>query len=286
MVACSPCVEAILKGMRVAILGTGHRPTGGLQPPAEILLACAPQSEPFLVETRVSRFPGTPEDRQVVDLLYLEAGYRAAEAGADAVFVNTVGDYGLRELQHSLSVPAVGAGAAAMSLAAALGGQFSIVTIWPPALDFIYARVLEQCGLKDRCIGIRHLSQDPQLRTLGADDDFVETMRAGRANTIERVAAEADAALASDGAGAVMLGCTCMAPIAAAVRRAASGPVIDPMTQGFRQAEIVVAGERASVAVPGPVGPVDRDAIRDWVAALASGLETECPPCEVLGSED
>jgi Asp/Glu/hydantoin racemase len=272
--------------MRIAILGTGHRPTGGLQPPAEILSACAPQSEPFLIETRVSRFPGTPEDRQVVDLLYLEAGYRAADAGADAIFVNTVGDYGLRELQNSLSVPAVGAGAAAMSLAAALGGQFSIVTIWPPALDFIYARVLEQCGLTSRCIGIRHLSQDSLLQTLGADDDFVETMRAGRASTIERVVAEADAALASDGAGAVMLGCTCMAPIAAAVQRAAIGPIIDPMTQGFRQTEIAVARQRASGTVPAPVRPAVRGAVRDWVAALESGVETECLPCDVLGSAD
>lgn len=272
--------------MRIAIIGTGHRPTGGSQPPAEILSACAPPAEPFLIETRVSRFPGTPEDRQVVDLLYLEAGFRAAEAGADAIFVNTVGDYGLHELQASLSIPVVGAGEAAMRLAAALGGRFSIVTIWPPALDFIYARVLEQCGLKGRCIGIRHLSQDPQLRTLGADDDFVETMRAGRANTIERVSAEADAAFASDCARAVMLGCTCMAPIAAAVQAAAAGPVIDPMTQGFRQAEIVVAGERARVAVPAPVGPVDRDAIRNWVATLESGVDTECLPCDVLGSAD
>ena len=85
-------------------------------------------------------FPLTPNDRLKCEQAYLAAGIEAADAGADAVYINTVGDYGLSALNQVLSIPAMGAGSGALQYALTSASSFSIVTLWPPAMRFIYAQ--------------------------------------------------------------------------------------------------------------------------------------------------
>ena len=55
-------------------------------------------------------FPATQADRRRCEQAYFEEGMAAAEAGAHAIYINTVGDYGLLSLQEALDIPIGGAG--------------------------------------------------------------------------------------------------------------------------------------------------------------------------------
>jgi hypothetical protein len=65
---------------RIAILGTGYRPAGGIEPPREIGLVAAAGFQPELVETRFGAFPKTPYDRGLTCLGYIDAGIEAERA--------------------------------------------------------------------------------------------------------------------------------------------------------------------------------------------------------------
>ncbi len=220
---------------RIAVIGTGFRPTGGNIPPEEIAHIVSDGFAAELVEIPDGIFPADPLARDIVDRQYLEAGRRSADAGFDAVYINTVGDYGLAEMRDALEVPVIGSGETAYRYAAELG-KFSIVTIWPPSLDFIRQRVLDQSGTRDACLDVRFLSNDDDMNTLEDDDNFVTDMRSCRVTSLARIEDARDTAIEA-GAKAVVLGCTCMAPAAAMLPPNNDGETIDPMTLGYRFAE-------------------------------------------------
>ncbi len=255
---------------RIAVIGTGHRETGGSEPPAGIVAAARPPFVPQLVETRLQIFPDTPSHRAEAAVGYLEAGYRAEEEGFAAVFINTVGDYGLKRLRRCLAIPVVGAGQAGMTLAASLAERFAIVTIWPRALEFIYHGLLQDYGMADACVGIRYGSEDAQLATLADDDNFVERMRRGEADMLENLQAHCRAAVA-DGAGAILLGCTCMSPIAALLTAGAPVPVVDPMTAGYRYTELLLGAGLTPRPFPGDAPPPSRAEVAAQLRELAGG---------------
>src|SRR6185369_9465627 len=74
---------------------------------------------------RIGAFPHTPYDRLLVDLAHVDAGERAAADGVDAI-------------RAAVDIPVVGAGEVGITEASAGGRRFGIVTIWPPALEFLY----------------------------------------------------------------------------------------------------------------------------------------------------
>ena len=65
------------------------------------------------------------------------------------------------------------------------------------------------------------------------------TAHAGRMEETMRIRAACDMALEDQGAGVIVLGCTCMQPVAAPLR-AAGLPVIEPMTAGYRYTEALL----------------------------------------------
>jgi allantoin racemase len=190
-----------------------------------------------VVATRLGVFPATPEDRELAVLEYVEAGYRAEDRGFDAVFINTVGDYGLLPLRTRLAIPVFGAGEAAMLLASRLGRSFSIVTIWPPSMAFIYDAVLGDYGLTKRCASVRFVTSDAELPSRSG---YMTEMVDQRRNIIDRVAAQCERAVAEDHCDSIVLGCTCMAPIAPQLMVACSVPVFEGMRIGYRLAEMTV----------------------------------------------
>ena len=127
-----------------------------------------------------------------------------------------------------------------MTVAASLAPRFAIVTIWPRSLAFIYRGLLVDYGVDEKCLSIRYGSEDAQLATLGDEDNFVERMRRGEADTLENLKAHCAAAVA-EGAGAVLLGCTCMSPIAQLLAETVPVPVVDPMTVGYRYTELILS---------------------------------------------
>ena len=227
---------------RIAVIGTGHSPIGGDTPPEEIVKIVGANFDARLVEPELGLLPSTPEARAITEKAYIETGMASAEAGFDALFINTAGDYGLWALRNRLNIPVVGAGEAACQLAASLGKRFSIVTIWPSSMAFLYDQVLADSGVEGRCVGIHHLTDPPDMDTLGEDENFLTNMRACHATSIHNIVAACERAFEQDHADAVILGCTCMAPTYSTLQaRMPSAVIIDPMTAGYRYTELLAS---------------------------------------------
>jgi allantoin racemase len=253
----------------IAIIGTGHRETGGTRPPDGIAAIASAPYRPQLIETPLQIFPDTPAHRDAAAIGYLEAGYRAESDGYAAVFINTVGDYGLKRMRRGLSIPVVGAGQAGMYLAASLADRFAIVTIWPRSLEFIYRGLLHDYGLTEKCVAIQFGSEDASLATLAEPDNFVERMRRGEVDMLENLAEHCVAAQRA-GAGSILLGCTCMSPIAALLAEIAPLPTVDPMTVGYRYTELILgAGLMPAPLACGAAAP-GRDEVAAALRAMAS----------------
>lgn len=221
---------------RVAVIGTGFRPKGDDRPPDEIANIVSNTVDARLVEIPEGVFPVDEAARVIVDEQYLQAGLRAARDGFDALYINTVGDYGLNALRASVAIPVVGSGECSVRMAAS-HGRFSIVTIWPPALDFIYARVLDASGVMDVYQGTTHLSADSDMPSLAVEENFVTDMRSCTLNSMQQIIAARDMAIGQVGSAAVVLGCTCMAPAAAMLEPHPSGITVDPLTLGYQLTE-------------------------------------------------
>lgn len=229
------------KTMKIAVIGTGFRATGDDLPPREISEFAASGFEARLVEQRLPAFPMNQINRTLSEVATIEAGLNAAERGFDAIFINTVGDYGLASLRSALPIPVIGAGQATMHAAAQLGERFSIVTIWPESLRFIYTHLLRIYGMERHCVSVRCVAMDDELPSLGDTENFVTDMRQGERSQIDRIVAACDAAIRADGADTIMLGCTCMSPIARDIAARCRAPTLNPLTTGYKAAEMTLA---------------------------------------------
>ena len=220
--------------IKLAVLGTGDAVVPDAKVPAPIR-ATAHSSRPVLLDVPGVVFPDSPQAREVCARAYLDAGTAAARDGYDGLYINTVGDYGLQRLRQAIDVPVTGSGEAAI-VAARERGRFAFITIWPPALAFIYRAILGAAGANEDCVSIHHLSSDPQLATLGEPGNFVEQMQACSLTSMQQIRAACREALEQEGADVVILGCTCMQPVAALLEHEGL-PVIEPMTAGYRRLE-------------------------------------------------
>ena len=223
---------------RIAVLGTGDAVIPDAPVPVPIAAAAGAGFAPELVDVPGVVFPGTPEARQSCATAYLRAGLAAERDGFDALYINTVGDYGLQALREQAEIPVTGSGEGSIQRTG--GRPFAIVTIWPPALRFIYDHVLADAKAAERCRAIHHLSADPDLATLGEPDDFVQDMKSCSLSSMARIRAACRVALQEQGAEVILLGCTCMQPVADLLRREQL-PVIEAMTAGYLHLETMLA---------------------------------------------
>jgi len=264
---------------RIAIIGTGFSPTGGIEPPLQIAAIAASDFKPELIEPRMGPFPRTPYDRALTALGNIDAGIRASRAGAAGIFINTFGDYGLGELRSALSIPVIGAGQSAMALAATLGRRFAIVSIWPPSLRFIFEDRLADCGMQALCSEIISILDD-DLSDMPDVLAKVDQMRAGGADILDRIVGAAQDAIAR-GADTIVLGCTCMAPIAARIAARLPVPVIDPMTAGYKACEAMISLNLSQSTIAYPrasatsLGTLDK--LLD--GAMPAQAPDDCPIC-------
>jgi allantoin racemase len=223
---------------KLAILGTGDADVPDATTPAP-LVAAAEGYTPELCTVAGAVFPDSPAAREICARSYLKAGLAAERAGYAGLYINTVGDYGLADLRTACGIPVTGAGEGAIRAAQSRGPKFSIVTIWPPMLRFIYDAILGATDATNDCVSIHHLSDDPDLATLDQADNFVHDMQACGITTMTRIREACRQGLEQDGADVILLGCTCMQPTAALLE--ADGlPVIEPMVTGYRYLESLV----------------------------------------------
>ena len=261
--------------MKIAVIGTGFRRTGTDLPPRQIADIAAEGFKPRLVEQRMPAFPVNQINHNLIEVSTIEAGLRAADEGFDAVFINTVGDYGLGALRSALSIPIIGAGQATMHAAAQLGERFSIVTIWPESLRFIYTHLLRLYGMERHCVSVRCVSLDDELETLADDENFVTEMRRGERTQQDRIVAECARAIQDDRADTIMLGCTCMSPVADDIAARCEAPVLNPLTTGYKAVEMQLSlGHQHSKLAYEEAGG-DRLAHYRSMADAVIGLEEE-----------
>jgi allantoin racemase len=167
------------------------------------------------------------------------AAVSAEEEGYDAIVLDGIGDPGLYALRSRLSIPVVGAGLAAYTVAVTLGRTFSILV--PPSTlpRREIEATLQLYALEGKCSSIRELGAEAR----SASDD----LDAG-------LLAAARAALEEDGADVLIVGAT---SLHATVRRLADAlpcPVVDPGLVALQVAErtLLLGLSHSKVAFPAP----------------------------------
>ncbi|MCY4476528.1 MAG: aspartate/glutamate racemase family protein [Gammaproteobacteria bacterium] len=268
---------------RIGIIGTGAAPTGTNVPPAPISEIAAPGFSPELIEPRLRTFPMTPYDRGLTALAYLDCALEAEKAGFDAVFINTVGDYGIDEMKSATGMVVVGAGEATMAMCVNTGRRFSIVTIWPPKLNFIQHERVSSCGMQDRCVSIRNVQEDREVEGVEQAAATTANLKDRNESLKERIVDAINAAVSEDGADTIMLGCTCMAPVGPAVAARVNVPVFESMRTGYKTAEaLLTLGVRHSDAAFPKPNPENLTAVGTLVAGQGNvDLGGDCEVCVI-----
>ena len=258
--------------MRIGMIGTPANPLqrGG---PAPELAALFPDARFHAFPSRVPAFPYTPLEQAMQALGHAEAALSAAESGCDAVVIDSVGDFGLAAMRAMLPIPAIGSGEAGLAEAVEGGRSFGIVSVWPESMNFILYERLQACGVLHLCAGMANIGSEEDAAAIAGLDGYLAQVREARGAILSRVQAGI-ATLAAKGAEAVMLGCTCMSPMAERIAKASPVPVINPLA----------ASARAALAAPPVARPPQlregRPALlRAMVDAVAGEVAEACPVC-------
>ncbi len=156
----------------------------------------------------------------------VEAGATAEDDGFDAVVIDSALDPGLFALRSRLTVPVVGPGLAAYTIALTLGPRFSVLATTEQSAHAIH-KGLRLYELVDKCASVRVVA--------GAAGD---EQRLGL--TPEQRSAlltEANAAVDEDGASVIVIGTTRMHQTARWLAERVPRPVLDPGMVGLQIAE-------------------------------------------------
>jgi Asp/Glu/hydantoin racemase len=256
--------------MRIAVLGlmdTGH------------LAPHAPDGiELVIYPPRIGAFPHTPYDRLLVDLAHVDAAERAADDGVDAILIDSTCDWGIEAIRASVDIPVVGAGEVGIAEASAGGRRFGIVTIWPPALEFLYTERARTVPGGERCTGIRYASADHELARLGDDESVIARMDRREKPVLDRLVEECRRSVADDGAEAILLGCTCMARTAPLIEeRFDDVPVIEAARSALKATLTAEPGRRNRTGLTG----VARALVDTWVVGAPSPQLPDAEECNV-----
>lgn len=170
----------------------------------------------------------------------VDAAIKAEKGGAQAIVIDCMLDPGLAAAREAVSVPVVGAGAAGLEAAAALG-RFSIVTVLDRQAPMFHALALRH-GLADRLTSVRGIG----VPVLELEDDRDVAI----AKTIEACRK----VFSEDCAEAIVFGCTGMLGFAVPVGEAlgiAAGKIIDPLPNAVRAALAAIPQGGSGLPKPG-----------------------------------
>lgn len=277
--------------MRIGILGSG---TASLSAPEHLtgFLDEHPDLGLEVLTPRLSAFAFSPYERLVVDLGFVDAAQSATVRGADAILINSFADYGLEAAQAAVAVPVVGAGEATLRAASADGTRrFGIVTVWPSSMDFLYEERLRATGLAALCTGIRHVGREDELQRLGHADGVMDRMARHESDIVGAIIAACEAVMREDGAEAIALGCTCMAPVGPQVAARITAPVYEPSRCGV---EAAIAAGRADAHRDRDDRPISRARdtglvpriVAAWQQAGGGAGAGDCPVCVVGDAQE
>ena len=170
-----------------------------------------------LYDLRFRVLARTPYEHLFTELGTLDAAERGLADGCDVIYVDTFGDYAVERIRALTWRPVIGAGAASIQHAAAEHASYSIVTVWPASMSYLYDERLSSTPGGRSCRGLHHLSEDDELERVGRSDGVKARMGRREDQVVESLTALCRSALDRDRSEAVLLGCTCMSPVAPAV---------------------------------------------------------------------
>lgn len=145
----------------------------------------------------------------------------AERSGADAIIIDCMGDPGLKAAREVVSIPVLGPSETSMHLAAMLGHTFSVVTVLDSVVPMI-ENLAKVYGTSSKLVSVRVINI-PVLELESAPEKLTQELAKASLDAVE-----------SDGAHAIVLGCTGFLGCAEAIDTAlkAKGynlPVIDPI---------------------------------------------------------
>ena len=94
--------------------------------------------------------------------------------------------------------------------------------------------------MESNCVSIRCISEDNELENLHEEENFVTKMRKGEKTQKEKILNQCALAIKEDKATSIILGCTCMSPIARSIALEFNTPVLNPMTTGYKFLEMLI----------------------------------------------
>lgn len=192
-------------------------------------------------------------DMLLMDWTVFQAGIDAEREGYAGILIDTVSDSGLRALRSALAIPVVGPGEAAFATAMMLGKRFTVLTMWPQWFP-LYEKTLTEYGWWDRVASLRSIDTRPDVTELLAGKEEV---------IFAKLKAEAEAAIAEDGADVIVLGSTTMHQSAAFLAANLPVPVINPGQVAWKQLELLISLGLSHSKLAFPAPEVDRsDMIR------------------------
>jgi allantoin racemase len=165
----------------------------------------------------------------------------AAHPGAEGIVLACFDDTGLDAVRCTTTAPVIGIGEAAFHFASVLSNRFSVVTTLSRSVPAIEHNLVRY-GLASRCARVR------------ASDIPVLDLEKGDPATRARICAEIRAAIETDRAEAIVLGCAGMTDLATSLGEEFGLPVLDGVACAVAFCE-AVAGLRLSTSKLGGYAP-------------------------------
>ena len=202
-------------------------------------------------------------DMVLADVGILEVGQSAQDEGFAAVCIDTMSDSGVAALRSAIGIPVIGPGRASMLTAMLLGSRFSVVTMWKHWFH-LYEKTIGDLGIRDYVASIRSIDVAPDNQALldGREEDIFPLLLA-----------EAEAAIAEDGAEVILLGSTTMHQAHQFLSASLDVPVINPGPLSYKLIEAMLGLGLSHSRVAYPASPVPRTVMIAAMMAAAGAFD-------------
>lgn len=185
----------------------------------------------------------------LADAFVLDAGATAEAEGYNAVCSFSMSDSGVAALRSRLSIPVIGAGQAALALAAQIGHRFSVITMWEPWRQHVLENAAKY-GLTARLASVRHINTHPNPQELLAGKEHF---------IFGALEAAAKEAITGDHADVIVLGSTTMYQAYAHLAATLPCPVVSPGLAAYKACETLLdlGLSHSKLAYPSPESTCD-----------------------------
>lgn len=234
-----------------------------------------------LRELRVRLLARTPYEHLITELSTVDAGEAALGAGADVVYIDSFGDYGIERLRAVSPVPVVGAGEASLGAVADRGRPASIVTVWPASMAYLYDERLASCRGGDLVRGVHHFSPESELDLVGTGASVKARMNRGESDLLDRLAQACQEAARLDGTDTILMGCTCMWSVAEQLGGRTGLHVLEPSRIGLQAAFDALDEPPARPAFVSDRRGTVTSVLDAWVDGDVGGSVVPTDDCEV-----